>query len=409
MQARRAALAGPFAAYLGAQASWFFAFGLQTALFPYVTRQLLSANAAQVGLAQTSLTAPTILLILFGGVAAERLDRRRLLALLHAAAVVPPILLAYAISTGNLTFASLIAYGLAMGAIGAVMLPTRDAALNAVATAQGGLSLQRAVVLASLVQFGGQIAGMAVASAASFSGPVALMSVQAIALALGGAAVALMPRLVPAQSAEGSTTVLGQLSEGLRIVWGLPTIRVMVIAMFAVGVFVIGASFLVLLPLLVLDQFGGLRALGVVLMTFWTGAAGAAIVLSRFTHVRRPGRVLAVTLAVGAVSLSSLAIDIPFVALLILVFVWGASAGVGIAMSRAIVQDAAPPEALARVLSIYQLGFLGGAPIGALAAGLIAEHIGIARTVFIPMAGIAAAAAWLAFFTPVGRLYERAP
>jgi len=67
---------GPFAAYLTTQASWFFAFGLQTTLFPFVARNLLGGDEAQVGLAQTSLTAPALLLVLLAGVVAEHLSKQ---------------------------------------------------------------------------------------------------------------------------------------------------------------------------------------------------------------------------------------------------------------------------------------------------------------------------------------------
>ena len=57
--------------------------------------------------------------------------------------------------------------------------------------------------------------------------------------------------------------------------------------------------------------------------------------------------------------------EIPHYGFLMIVFSWGLASGISIAMSRSIVQDAAPKEKLARVLSIYQLGFMAGAPIGA--------------------------------------------
>jgi len=293
---------GPFAAYLTTQASWFFAFGLQTTLFPFVARNLLGGDEAQVGLAQTSLTAPALLLVLLAGVVAERADRRTLLGVLHIAALVPPLALAVFLQSGGLSFWSLIAYGLAMGCIGAIMMPTRDAALNAVAKASGKLTVQRAVVLTSLTQFCGQMAGMAAASIAAFSGPSTLMVIQACALALGGVAALGLPPLRPTTT-SGGASVMTQLIEGVKISWNSPLIRPMVAVMFAVGVFVIGGSFLVLLPVLVLDSYGGLSILGVVLMTFWGGAAVATVVLARHGPVRRPGRILALTLALGSASL----------------------------------------------------------------------------------------------------------
>lgn len=392
----------PFAAYLATQASWFFAFGLQTTLFPYVARELLQVDEALVGLAQTSLTAPALVLVLLAGVVAERLDRRLLLGVLHVGAVVPPLALSLFLQRDGLSYLALIVYGLAMGTLGALMMPTRDAALNAVAEASGRLTVQRAVVLTSLTQFASQIAGMLVASAGAFSGPGALTAVQAGALAVGALAALALPSLKPPARPAGVSFV-SQLWEGLVIVWRSPLIRPMVAVMFSVGVFVIGGSFLVLLPVLVLDEYGGLSVLGVVLMTFWAGAALATVILARRRQVRRPGRALALTLALGSLTLIIMMIDLPFHLLLVMVATWGASGGFGIAMSRSIVQEAAPPEALGRVLSVYQLGFLGGAPVGALLVGVAAHAFGLKAAAVIPLVGVFATAVWLRFFTPIGR------
>ncbi|MCG8442924.1 MAG: MFS transporter, partial [Caulobacterales bacterium] len=399
--------------YLGSQATWFFAFGLQTTLFPYVALVVLGVGEARFGAAQTSLLAPALVLLLFGGVIAERLDRRLLLALLHFAAAIPPASLAFAAVHGQLSFAALVAYGVAIGIIGAIMMPTRDAALNAVAGAQGDLSVQRAVVFASLVQFLGQMAGMTLAALTPSIGlgePIAvLMAIQAGVIALGGVSALFMPRLTPPRAQAPRPGVFRELAEGVRVVWRSPVIRSMSLVMFAVGVFVVGGGFFVLLPLFVsVTQGGGLKELGFMFVTFWAGAALATVALARFGHVRRPGRMIGAVLIVGAASLAALQVEMPFLMLAGLVAVWGASAGVGIAMSRTIVQDAAPKDALARVLSIYQLGFMGGAPIGAIVTGVIAQASGVRATSLGLMAGLLVSAAWILLATPLGRVEGRA-
>jgi hypothetical protein len=66
-----------FAAYLFTHGAWFFAFGLQMVLFPYLVRVLLQENEIRFGLAQMSMQLPTVLLILVGGFVADRTDTRR--------------------------------------------------------------------------------------------------------------------------------------------------------------------------------------------------------------------------------------------------------------------------------------------------------------------------------------------
>ncbi len=70
-------------------------------------------------------------------------------------------------------------------------------------------------------------------------------------------------------------------------------------------------------------------------------------------------------------------------------------------MSRTVVQDAAPPELLARVLSIYQLGFMAGAPIGAAMMGVIADQAGPRGVIFVPAIGMVVMIIWMIAFTPI--------
>lgn len=410
----------PFAAYLGTQASWFFAFGLQSVLVPFAAKKILEASDAQFGIVQASLMAPLGFLILFGGVIAERADRRKLLTNLHLMAFVPPMVLAALAATGAWNLTVLIVYGLAMGSVGAIMMPTRDAALNAAADAsQGRLTVQRAVVLASMIQFLAQIAGMAAASASAKAlgmliAPdamgqwllwltAALIVIQGVVLGAGALAGIALPPLPPPHP-HADLNVAKQLVEGLSIVWNSPAIRPMAFFMVGVGIFVVGMSFFVLLPLLVLDEFGGgLDALGFALIVFWLGAAVTTAALAPL-HIHRPGVPMVIALALGAASLGAFAFEPPFTVVVALVFFWGVSGGMGIAMSRTIVQEAAPPWALARVLSVYQLGFVAGAPIGMVIMGFLVEHFDPRTGAFVAMTGVLLLAAWLALFTPVTKL-----
>ena len=80
---------------------------------------------------------------------------------------------------------------------------------------------------------------------------------------------------------------------------------------------------------------------------------------------------------------------------------WGLAAGVSIAMSRTIVQAAAPAHQLARVLSIYQLGFMAGAPIGAFIMGVAVDTFGPYDIAFVPAVGLGAIVLWMVFFSPI--------
>ena len=55
---------------------------------------------------------------------------------------------------------------------------------------------------------------------------------------------------------------------------------------------------------------------------------------------------------------------------------WGLSASVFMNAGRTLAQNAAPATHRGRVLSVYALGFMGSAPIGALLSGFLAGAVG---------------------------------
>ena len=87
-----------------------------------------------------------------------------------------------------------------------------------------------------------------------------------------------------------------------------------------------------------------------------------------------------------------------------IVFIWGLAGGVSIAMSRSIVQSAAPKGQLARVLSIYQLGFMAGAPIGAFIMGIAVDVFGPHKIAFVPALGMGIIVVWMAVASPIWNL-----
>lgn len=396
-------------AYLCVQIAWFTAFGLQTVLFPYVLKNVLDVSGTLLGVAQMALAAPSVVFILLGGVVAERADGRSLLMLFHVLAALPAVALGLAARTQGLEYWMMLSYALGMGTIGAFMMPARDAILNEVVERRrstgSAITLQQGVAFATLAQFAAQIAGLWIGGMAAQRGVGSLLFLQAAIVAAGFVAAIFLDRgRMITTGRKGPGAVFGDILDGMKCVRSSPVLLSMVLSMFGVGVFVIGA-FLVILPIINADVYaqesGGLRN---IFVTFWAGAFCSSIAISRFRNLRRPGRVLLIAQFIGSAGILFLTAQTPYPAFLALVFVWGLAAGVSIMMSRSIVQEAAPPHLLARVLSIYQLGFMGGAPLGAALMGVIADQAGPRLVILAPSIGMLSLIAWMAFFTPIWRM-----
>jgi len=373
-----------FSWYLGGLGTWFGSLGLQMVLFPFLAAIVLEESAFRVGLAQTALMAPSILFMIFGGAFAERRDTRSLLIRIHMLASVPPFLMAAILVAGELSFGWIILYGLAMGTMSAFAIPARDSLLSHVAEKSFGPDIQRAVVLASGIQFVGQLAGIILAGTENLVGAPALLIFQAVVM-LGGAVMVRKLAAAPPMDRPPAHP-LEDMRDGIRTVFASPILMPVVLGMFAVGVLYVGA-FMVLLPLMVRDYYGGdAGGISLVNICFWGGTIVSTFTLLRLGHIHRRGLVLTCSLSSGAVVLFLIGIPAPFWVMCLLCFCWGLGAGTSMTMSRTIVQLAAPPSHRARVLSIFQLGFAGGGPIGAFITGFIIAATDVHVAAWIPSA-----------------------
>ncbi len=414
--------------YLAVQSSWFMAFGLQMVLFPYLitSPNYLRLDGLELGLANMALSAPSVVFLLIGGVIAERADGKRLLILLHLLAAVPALGLAAAIWQDRLNYPLMIIYGLTIGTVGAFMMPARDAIINEVVARRvrlgSAVTLQLGVTLATMAQFVSQIIGLILAGYADkitrmpawlggFGiGPIPsedLLAVQACILALGAFFALFLARGRKVETGRsGIGAAFGDIAEGFAAVRADARLWAMTALMFGVGIFVIG-SFLVVLPIINRDLYGldsdGIRDMFV---TFWLGAFASSLVLSVFRRIQRQGALLLSAQALGALSMLLMLARPPHWIFLSIVFVWGLAAGISIAMSRSIVQDAAPKNQLARVLSIYQLGFMAGAPLGAALMGFLTDLFPDEpqRVAIVPASGMALLIIWMIARTPIWKM-----
>ena len=372
--------------YLSGAGAWFLAFGIQQVMFSYLVTTALQGSEIQVGLAQASLTIISMVLLLVGGNVADQSDARQVLIRCHIAAVFPALILAVVVWTGALRYEWLIVYGLAMGAITAFTVPSREALLGDVVTSSA--AIQRAVTTTIGVTFLCQIAGMLSASLAALAGPAPIIMIQVVAQLVG---LYTAHRLLPstrhhehAGTSEGST--LQRIRAGLREVAGSPELLPINILTAAIGVLFIGA-FMVILPLILRSEFGAsVQQISTMLATFWGGSILSSIVISRIGNIVNRGRLIILAVSNGALMLALMSIPAPLYVLYVLVFIWGLGAGVMMSMSRTTVQEYAPPAHRARILSIYQLGFTGGMSFGSLIVGFVAHALGPRPSTLVPAA-----------------------
>ena len=387
----------PMTLYLGGLVSWFGAIGIQTVLFPFLITGELGLGPAELGIAMMALFLPTMLLILIGGATADHMDGRRVLILVHFLAGLPSLGLLIAHLLGGLTYEVLIIYALIMGVAGAFIIPARDSLLSHIADGK----IQKAVMAATVVQFGAQMVGFGLASLEVWIG-IAIIFVAQTSLLWMGAALAL--GLPTHQPTGGRAPSLSAIMDGIREVATTPRLLAPTAIVFGVGILFFGTSQIVI-PFIVRDVFLAgdhfARDLAIVNVGMMCGIVFTASMIGKIGGIERQGRALVLALGSGAFVMASFGIVPTFWTFVLAAFLWGCGGGVAMTMNRTIIQESAPASHRGRILAVFQMGVLGGAPIGAFLTGFYVEWWGPQFAVLLPSAGMLLMLALAYALTPI--------
>ena len=367
-----------FLYYMIGQGSWFLSQGLQMVLFPTILVLMLNVSPSFYGLAQVSILAPSIFLIVLGGAIADRVDTRRLLGIIHLLATLPLFLILFGLNYSFLSFQIMILYGLTTGTAQAFALPARDSLLNKVADG----NIQKTVITAMLIQFICQLSGMSMGGLADEWGIFPLVIMQIVALLFGGYFAFHLPKKEETSPLPKINEMFKEIAEGFTEVKKSKEIFPVVMAMGIVGICYMGNN-LVALPYITTERYGlGSAGFAIVTSSFWAGTVFSNIVLILNQQLKNWGKIMVFNLFFGTI-LIFLVFNIPFWLFCFLVFAWGSGAGVVISISRTITQTFAKETHRGRILSIYSLAIFSFGPLGALICGFIIENFGIANNVII--------------------------
>ena len=379
-----------FSWYLAGVVGQFLPWGINSVLFTWMIAVYLEEGGVRLGIAQMCIQLPGLVFILFGGLLADKVDRRTILIVFQFLAALPVFTLALLIEISSLSYLMLIVFGVGVGSFNAFIQPARDSVLNQVS----GPNIQQAVTITMGLSFFAQIVGFGFAGQADTAGPAPLLLIQGTVLLFGALVALKLPSSMPKRTSlaeyggKDSKSVFGDISDGLSLIFHSPRMLPVMILMFSVGVFYMGA-FSVLNPLAVRDVYGG-AAFDIALsyMCFMVGTIIVTIILVATGGIRRQGLGLMIALVAGGFCLISTNLRLPFYGYLFCIGLWGMCGGVAMSLGRAIVQESAPENYRARALSIYSLGTLGGAPVGAVSMGCFASVMGPLLGFFVAAAGV---------------------
>jgi MFS family permease len=327
---------------------------------------------------------PPMLLGLYAGVLADRLDRRRLIIMVNLARSLLLAVLATFIATGRVNVALVLGALFALG-IAETFADTTTSTLLPMMVDKPDLGLANARLMTGFIT-ANQLAGPPLGALLFAAGMALPFLTQAFIMAL---AVTMVSRIVTTVLEPRPVASLRrEIAEGARWLWNHPPMRTLALTILTFNV-TFGAAWSVLV-LYSTDRLGmgevgfGLlttvMALGGLLGTALYGKLEARFSLAK---IMRGG------LMIETGTHLCLALTTTPAVAMVTLFFFGAHAFIWGTTSTAVRQRAVPNELQGRVGSVYRIAVTGGLVLGAPLGGLVADRWGLAAPYWFAFAGSA--------------------
>lgn len=339
----------------------------------------LSGNSpAALGMVTALQFLPVLLLTLWAGKLADRLDKRKLLMAANAVFAITAVVFAILVASGVVVLWHVFLFAGLLGIANAIETPVRQAFVSELVEMR---LLPNALALSAATFNTARIGGPALAGVALAlldTGPVFLV---ATALAIAPVFSYLMMRTadlrVAAKPASDDAT---KITDGLRYVRKRHDLMLPIVLMAVVGM--IGFNFPVTLAALAKINFhAGPSTFGLLTTALAAGALGGALAGS--ARRARPGAyvVLGAAIAFGVCEIA-VGFSPSFVVALILLVPTGFFSIYLAQAANHRVQMGVDSAYRGRVMALYVLVFLGTTPIGASLAGWWGEHFGVPSAIW---------------------------
>jgi MFS family permease len=331
----------------------------------------LTRSGSALGINSALQFGPMLVLGAFGGVLADRFDKRRILLTTQSLFAAVSVTLAALVLTHNIELWMVYGLSIVAGLITSIDNPSRQSFYVEMV---GESSLTNAVSLNSAAFTGARVVGPAIAGLVIAGAGLAwCFALDAVSyLFVLGALFAMRPAEFHEQ--PRSTRERGHLMAGLRYVWTTPELRRPLIVLAIMFTFVF--NWQVLMPLLAEVTFNaGPREFGLLSAAAGIGSFVGAVTTA---HANRTpvmsklgmfGALVGLTMVLVAVAPT---LSLAMVAMVPL----GYAAMCFMITGNTMLQLNARPQARGRVMALYGIVFLGSTPIGAPIAGWLGQMLG---------------------------------
>ncbi|MDO8661864.1 MAG: MFS transporter [Candidatus Omnitrophota bacterium] len=322
---------------------------------------------------------PIFFLSLFGGVLADRLNKRNILILTQSIFMLLAFALAILTQTKFITPAQIMLIALLNGAVMAFDAPTRQAM---VVELVGKTHLFNAIALNSISFNSSRIIGPAIAgilvASTGMSGCFYINAISFLAVIIALWTI----KINQGENTSKSKSAYEDLKEGLIFIKNHRLILALISMVAVVSLF--GVAHIILMPIFANDILKvGVKGLATLMSVSGAGALVGALILARLGDFKFKGKLLSFSNLLFSVSLVIFSLSkIYWLSLVTLFFVGGASV-TSIAVVNTILQIRVEDKFRGRVMSVFMVTFAGFMPFGNLIAGSLAQGLGVSFAVML--------------------------
>lgn len=339
----------------------------------------LTNSAFLLGLVGFLGSIPMFLLSLFGGVVADRVNKRNVLLFTQFAFMILAFVLAALTQTKLITPFQIMLIAVLNGVVMAFDAPARQAVVVELA---GREHLFNAIALNSAAFNSARIIGPALAgilvSGIGMSGCFYINGISFLAAIFA----LLLIKTANNQKKFKDNGALSDLKDGLIFIKNNPLILVLLSMVGIVSLF--GIGYIILMPIVANNILGvGVKGLGILMSSSGIGALMAGLILARLGDFKYKGKLLVISTITFSVSLMLFSVSNSYALSLFALFLMGAFSVAAIALINTLLQVIVKDEFRGRVMSIFMFTFAGIMPFGNLIAGGLSQALGVSFTIMI--------------------------
>lgn len=364
---------------------------------------LLTHSPFSLGLIGLARFLPVIFFALIGGIAADTINRKKVMLIAQIFMTIFSVILAATTYTGNIS-PILIYLLIGLGsAASALDTPARQSIVPLLVPKKyflNAVSLNTTMWHTAVV-LGPSIAGFIIA----FSGVGSVYTINALSFLGVIAALTMIKTPTPSSILRHTPGVsLENIKEGIHFVFKNPIISSTMLLDFFATFF---ASATVLLPIFAKDIFAvGPTGIGFLYAAPSIGAIVASIIISSHSHIHSQGRLLFISVFIYGTATALFGLSRSLYLSLLFLTIAGAGDIVSTIIRNTIRQLITPDHLRGRMVATNMIFFMGGPQLGEFEAGILAHMFGAPTSVVIGGIGTMTATLIMAIFVPKLRKYQ---